>query len=1136
MKKNAFLILLVLLPQLMLAQSFSSPDQNNSVGGGMGFSTDQSHGIVEFNVPFFSYSNNGADLGIGIRYQTGGVLVNQYASNVGLGWDMYAGGSIKREIRGVMADEKLPNPPNLPLRYYSDVVHNNITYTPYFSDGTLVKTIDVVAGADAGYWWGCPAHRTDQECDIFYLTLGNSRRLKFMFSYTGEVITIPANNGLKIERFLDDFPISDSTIGPWNSWFSDPSVTHEYALSFVVTDEKGNKFYFARSKWDDQKTTYEWALTKFTSYEGQTVSYYYSDPFTTNEMETGGQVWQEKNENYGSKIGYRVIDQFKNIYLDRIVYPNGLAVNLNYHTSLRFDYGYKSLDEIVIYETNAPASPVVKKFKLKHTYFISPPAHTSFDPSNYTTWNSHISESSINYVDEHQSPSSTSISFDRYRLKLDQIINVGMDGTSEREYYTFDYSKVPLPPFGNGGRDKYGYSNGALPQHYASPMGTYCPPEDMSEPCWMYLYIPLHNLNPTTIVGMDQSIASNEAFISACLLNKVVNEIGGVTTLTYKSNKSLGLDVGGVSVVAITHNAGYSDENNTITNYAYENGEKTYAGEGDPVIFSAHESDYNPCVCIGGFYDWTNYMQGGNILNTGLNGSNFVYKTVTEENKNTAGVEISKVIYKFSGANATTASHGVPNCIRYSGHPFGVMPYSNKQYAVEWGIGLLLEKTTYDNNGHIILDDNYTYEIHDDMNSHFPCYHLFYYPYNMDGYPARWSGYRYSDQYNVFTGVALMTKSTSTHYFGSATLAAITRVVDYVYDGAPYYNISSFSYNNSMGERITEFYNYSYSYSTEPLWKAVGKMQHENLLTLLYKEKHKIIGTAEYVIGADISVPVIISGNIIRAKHIYKMNATSTPITAPLPINIANMESGENFDNFYYIGGVTKFDDLGYTIESSDNSGVGENTYSSSIIDNQTGGVLAIAKNARHDEIAYCGFESDYSFASEYNKGNIGFNLPGVSSIHMLGRASYKCSSSAGHTLWTTGVLSIGHKYVLSMWVKDGGAINANDGTSAVTLSVVDQYTTPATGEIWKLYKAEFTATSTGIGIWGEAYVDEVKLYPVDAMMTTANFINLIGKTADVDVNDQITTYEYDPFGNQTLTRNHNGNIILKKQTIVYGH
>ncbi|MEM0939209.1 MAG: hypothetical protein AAGI25_05375, partial [Bacteroidota bacterium] len=59
-------------------------------------------GTTSMNVPLYTATNSaGSGVPVMLQYHAGGIKVNEIAGPVGLGWNLVAGGSITRVIRGV---------------------------------------------------------------------------------------------------------------------------------------------------------------------------------------------------------------------------------------------------------------------------------------------------------------------------------------------------------------------------------------------------------------------------------------------------------------------------------------------------------------------------------------------------------------------------------------------------------------------------------------------------------------------------------------------------------------------------------------------------------------------------------------------------------------------------------------------------------------------------------------------------------------------------------------------------------------------------------------------------------------------------------------------------------------------------
>jgi YD repeat-containing protein len=103
-------------------------------------------------------------------------------------------------------------------------------------------------------------------------------------------------------------------------------------------------------------------------------------------------------------------------------------------------------------------------------------------------------------------------------------------------------------------------------------------------------------------------------------------------------------------------------------------------------------------------------------------------------------------------------------------------------------------------------------------------------------------------------------------------------------------------------------------------------------------------------------------------------------------------------------------------------------------------------------------------------------------------------------------------------------------------------YSVPYTKPNIKLYKVNYHYLETGTNIWrnitkdytnnmllseGDA-IDEVRVYPVNAFITTYTYQPLIGMTSETDPNGRTTYYEYDAFNRLSIVRDQDNNILKK--------
>ena len=172
---------------------------------------------------------------------------------------------------------------------------------------------------------------------------------------------------------------------------------------------------------------------------------------------------------------------------------------------------------------------------------------------------------------------------------------------------------------------------------------------------------------------------------------------------------------------------------------------------------------------------------------------------------------------------------------------------------------------------------------------------------------------------------------------------------------------------------------------------------------------------------------------------------------------------------------------------------------------------IAEVINGDSSSIAYTSFEADGS-------GNWAISSSQRDSITptITGNLSY----NLGNGTITNGILLTNTRsYIISYWSNHGsysitGTSNLKQGRSATI-----------NGVQWTYYEHSISGVSS-VTISGSGNIDELRLFPQGAQMTTSTFLPLIGISSQCDVNNHIQYFEYDGLNRLKAIRDQDRNII----------
>ena len=179
---------------------------------------------------------------------------------------------------------------------------------------------------------------------------------------------------------------------------------------------------------------------------------------------------------------------------------------------------------------------------------------------------------------------------------------------------------------------------------------------------------------------------------------------------------------------------------------------------------------------------------------------------------------------------------------------------------------------------------------------------------------------------------------------------------------------------------------------------------------------------------------------------------------------------------------------------------------------------IANVKNAVISDIAYTSFEADGS-----GNWNIGSTTRDATKA-ITGNYSFQLN----YGVIINNNVSSSNTYIVSYW-SSNGSYSVTGTTAIVTGKTVTMNFTN-----WTYYEHTVTGVSSVV-VSGSGNIDELRLYPKTAQMTTYTYTPLIGMSSQCDVGNRITYYQYDSSSRLTLIKDQDGNIVKKYCYAYYG-
>jgi len=1115
-------------------------------------------GIPNISVPLYEIKTGALDLPISLSYHAGGVRVEEMASWVGLGWSLNAGGVISRQLRG-LPDEG----PGGYLANYSRV--NQYLYGNMSPSDQTQFYVDIEHG------------QLDTQQDLFtYNFAGQSG--KFIFDSTGQVVPIPRSR-IKIEY--------GTYMGQTSAWkITDLSGVQYYfanmeknrttpvinnSLSLTAAQNVPTSWYLSKIVsalgTDSIVFTYTTTITTLNSGVGQT-RYFYAG----NGLGNCGQKNTDARSSSTFIAGWR---------LSSITFNNG-SILFHPNTTDRCDFpGDYALSSIEIQNSSGSFHKFYTLFQ--HFSYAGGTSCDASHPENARLFldsvrfsdaaNGNTGTWSFNYNNPQQLPSRFSYSQDHWGyyngasngiwlVPTTTVMDawgafITLTGANREVNNSFNQAGILQSiTWPTGGRTVFQYESNSV-NHYPANFPVYA--QTTNQDTSVFAFPPGGNVwkytKPFTLTSGGSTVTAQinngggpcaQQDQLGCPVVYITDSAGtsytsgnfrtngpvngmpdgpyvihvDLTTCssTIKSNFAFSLTwaktelsidslhhnltVGGLRIKSITD---YS-LNNQITNVHqyqylfpdsvnYSSGFVLSLPEYMGLITMNSSQKINDNTSLLSSCPFTTISSSSNYPLESTQGSYVGYKYVTELLGQNG--EFGKNVYQFHAPDEVIDIAGINS------------PFPPAE-TWDWkrGQSLVTKSYRYDNlhGTYTLMQEKHngfaylTTDIYMGVKASRTTFYSGDYPeYPPNDYSAA--------QYGTTVGWVPVMTDTATQYDNVNPTLSTQKISSYTYSNV-HYQPQTMTTTASNGDQLVTHMTYPLDFGgltgTDGLSQGVMALQNANIVTPVIEKFTQRFTTGGSLIGTEGALLTSYSPRSLLPDTI-----SATEYNKPSPsFNSVSVASGSIVRDGAYIPQVVndRYDGYGNIIQQRKINDL-KHAYVWDYL-----GTYPIAKvtNADSVDIAYTSFEADGT--GSWTLGGGSANL----SAAVTGRSSYTPTG-----VITRSGLNSATSYFVSYWT------TGNAFTIGGTVSGYPQKgkTVTINGTPWTLYVHKITGQSTAT-VSGTGSIDELRLYPVTAQMTTYTYDPLAGMTSQTDAGNRITYYEYDGLGRLKRIRDQDYNIL----------
>jgi hypothetical protein len=1079
---------------------------------------DEYSGVPNISIPLYSLKSKFLELPLMLSYHASGIKVSQEATWVGLGFDLMAGGRITVETRGNVDKafysgdyragvSRLFNKWSKPYGPYQNMSNNAIKVGYAFLDyGEIYGSNDPIYHRGDTLWddysvVSGSAWEGDGQPDIYHASfLGNS--VSFFFDLeTGDIRQIGERSLFSINATRD---------------------ANYLITGFIITDNSGVQYHFEQNETTyftipfggtvnfSANATSAWLLTKIKHPDDEIILTYSNygtvKPAVNWSQSITGHMPNPVNDPGDTRQNTNIITSK---YLTRVESGN---TQIDFTLSTRIDLegdGARKLDKISVTakETNA----VVKEFLFEYDYFTA------------------TAQAGDNNLPPHKAK----------RLKLLSV----KENNAASAPWKFYYNSLAGPNKYSFSQDHWGYYNASwnttlVPNWnaFVNPyLGLHYEPSsscNTSFPNQCFSQLIGYSI-PNSFQGTANRVC-NPNSILVYSLDSIVYPTGGSTKFIFEPHVSnfaakqvSNFIGGGIRVTEVKHYAATGNPESIVT-YDYQNSGIYLGGieylkvstkwpQGNSFTLSAWGVQNNDAQTVGyGVVKKAikNYLKQAN------NGYEIKYfKANTPLNPENVHAPQPYCYYYNTATCYSTSPNSYFYYLDRSGN--GPMPKRDLD-------GKLYRHEVYSNSNTLVKSTDYYYRQAEVNNRFFSIKaedNYLGYQYSLAFQQA---GYASADlgQGASFTPMTwrrwLVSLEPATSYFtllDSVVENTLTQSGNYVKSK------KAFTYNSYYQQEYTVAYNsdgsQSISYLRTPLSfirpqiPSLGDGESYEIEQLrtghFYDFPIEQISIERTPAGDSLVTGAVYNAyESARLKNVYLLEA-NTPLsfrTQFVPTYYTH--NYPTLPSFY----LTK--DTRYKLQETavySGTGLVKGIVSlkgnkAFVWDDSNNTLLAACENAGSGDIAFSSFETNA-------KGNWDYSGTTVTDANVpTGTKSYDLGS--GQVSKTS--LSAGAAYIVSYWSSSGPKyVNGSSATSGRSFN----------GYTYYEHKVSNPAGGV-ITVSGSGNIDELRLYPENALMTSYTYKPLIGISSQCDANNRISYYTYDPLLRLELIIDQDKNILKK--------